>query len=194
MRCPIWVVPCTVSPAWLRARKNPGSKLSAPKRLSASWWTVIVIASCLLSPVTWLGGGILSSSLESSGGTTANGGSLSWLGRQGSAHGSHCMMNRPKANVTGHSNWNADSMQKGESMKHGTHTRKKLNVGKVLTRDELKLLPMVWSTKSGSTFNPKQFLFIFGNQQRWLVGGFNHLEKYERQWEGYSDYPIYYGK
>ena len=26
-----------------------------------------------------------------------------------------------------------------------------------------------------------------------LVGGFNHLEKYESQWEGLS-HPIYYGK
>jgi hypothetical protein len=25
-----------------------------------------------------------------------------------------------------------------------------------------------------------------------LVGGFNHLKKYERQWEGWQ--PIYYGK
>jgi hypothetical protein len=25
---------------------------------------------------------------------------------------------------------------------------------------------------------------------KYLVGGFNHLEKYESQWEG----PIYYGK
>ena len=25
-----------------------------------------------------------------------------------------------------------------------------------------------------------------------LVGGFNHIEKYESQWEGY--YPIYYGQ
>ena len=32
---------------------------------------------------------------------------------------------------------------------------------------------------------------LFGHQQK-LVGGFNHLEKYESQWEGW--HPIYHGK
>lgn len=64
--------------------------MDSPKRDSATWRQVIVVAKRLETPVNAVGGGTPSLESESEGGpVTLIGGSSNWLDDHSSVHGSH---------------------------------------------------------------------------------------------------------